>query len=206
MGIEWAQRAYRAAFVREVHRLLFAGYARMIDPHLRAADQEEDISGDLCAEMECVVESEPWAAAYIVHNEKPLNDGVRKGKSRFRIDIEVQQSLHRGRRPVFRWEAKRLGPNNGTDGYLGPDGLGCLADGRYTHGHESAGMLAYVQNRTHWRPLIERGLQKRRQSLGLRDGPATRPPITECPTLDGFMTCHATIEVHHVLLRFFDPD
>lgn len=204
MSAEWAQPLYRAAFVLHVHRLLFAGYDRMIDPHLRALDQEEDITGDLCAEMEVVVQSETWAAAYIVHNEKPLNDGIRKGKNRFRIDIEVQQSLHGGPRPAFRWEAKRLGPGNGTDGYLGPDGLGCLVDGRYTQGQETAGMVAYVQNRTHWRPLIEKGLQKRRHTLHLQDGPAIRPPIVECPALDGFATCHATIAVHHVLLRFFD--
>ena len=194
---------YQAAFVRHAHRLMLAGYKRMADPHLRATAQEEDISGDLCAKMDAITQSEGWAAFYIVRNEAPLNQADRKGKRRFRIDIEIQKCLDQpGPRPIFRWEAKRLGKGNGTDEYLGPSGLGCLTDGRYTAGQSDAGMVAFVQNETRWIPLIEKGLRKRRARLALLSGPEIRPSVGECSELEGFLTRHTNIDVHHVLLKF----
>lgn len=203
MAMRWARSAYQASFVRDAHRLLLAGYARLGDPHLRTRDEEEDISGDLCAEMNGVVEEEEWACRYFVRNEHPLNHTARKGKRRPRIDIEIQQCLYRASvRPTFRWEAKRLGRGNGTDKYLGRDGLSCFTDGRYAPSHRDAGMVGYVQNKSDWASLIARGIERRRLSLQLVDGAAVWPACLSGHT--GFMTRHARMDVHHVLLVFFD--
>lgn len=203
MAIAWARSAYQAVFVRDAHRLLLTAYDRLDEPHLRAADEEEDISGDLCAEMNAIVEQEEWASRYFVRNEHPLNHTERKGKRRPRIDVEIQYCavpFRPGPRPTFRWEAKRLGPNNGTDKYLGDDGLGCFTDARYAPDHQDAGMVGYVQNSTDWQSRIERGLRKRRGRLQLVAGPALRVSVYEAAR--GFMTQHAGIDIHHVLLAF----
>ena len=88
-----------------------------------------------------------WTADLTVHDEVYVEDGIRRGKRRLRIDIEFEQ-VRRGPRPIFRFEAKRLRSAASLRAYLGRDGLGCFLDGRYAKDQDIAGMLGYVQSGT----------------------------------------------------------
>ena len=73
-----------------------------------------------------------------------MHDSRRRGKTRFRLDIEIIQS-QAGTHPGFRFEATRLRDASSRREYPGVDGLGCFLDGRYAADNDVAGMAGYVQ-------------------------------------------------------------
>lgn len=153
---------YRRVFVRRVHEILEGGYRRL--NHSDYATQEEPaITGDLKREMKAYLRDDAaalWADHFFVQEEEPVNDGVRKGKSRKRIDITVEISIPRPG-ASFRFEAKRLARGYSVGKYLGPEGLGCFICGDYARDDEDAGMIGYVQDDSaaRWAVEIEKTLR-----------------------------------------------
>ena len=121
-----------------------------LNPAEFAAAREETITGCLTAAMKSVLRSRTapdWTADLTVHEEVYIEDGIRRGKRRLRIDIEFEQ-VRRGPRPIFQFEAKRLRSTASIRAYLGSGGLGCFLDGRYAKDEDIAGMLGYIQSGT----------------------------------------------------------
>jgi len=140
---------YLPSFVIHTLQLLKLGYDRL-NPAEFATEREETITGCLTAAMKSVLRSRTapeWTADLTVHDEAHLEDGIRRGKRRLRIDIEFEQ-VRRGPRPIFQFEAKRLRSAASVHAYLGPGGLGCFLDGRYAKDQGIAGMLGYTQSGT----------------------------------------------------------
>jgi len=84
---------YLPSFVIHAHQLLKLGYDRL-NPAEFAAAREETISGSLTEAMKSVLRSRTapeWTADLTVHDEVHIEDGVRRGKRRLRIDIEFEQ-------------------------------------------------------------------------------------------------------------------
>jgi len=140
---------YLPSFVIRVHQLLKLGYDSL-NPAEFAAAREETITGRLTAAMKTVLRSRTapdWTADLTVDEEVYVEDGIRRGKRRLRIDIEFEQ-VRRGPRPIFQFEAKRLRSAASLRAYVGRDGLGCFLDGRYAREQDIAGMLGYIQSGT----------------------------------------------------------
>jgi hypothetical protein len=139
---------YCAAFVINVHRLLYVAYARM-NPEQYPSKEEPAISGDLVKAMEEVLNdpaAPDWIPFYSVHDDPPEHDEEREGKRRLRIDVKVVSSERRPRQR-FAFEAKRLGqPSHPVRKYLGEGGLGCFLLGHYARFDDDVGMLGYVQS------------------------------------------------------------
>jgi hypothetical protein len=137
----------RYVFIKRVHQLLELGYRRM-DAKAFAREAEPVITGELARAMNSAIDdnlSPQWVHYFQVQDEQPVNDGIRKGKHRKRIDIGVQSSRPRPR-DHFSFEAKLLGPNNRLRDYLGQDGLQCFLRGDYAASERGAGMLGYIQS------------------------------------------------------------
>jgi hypothetical protein len=135
--------------VIRVHQLLKLGYDSL-NPAEFAAAREETITGGLTAAMKTVLRSRTapdWTADLTVGEEVYVEDGIRRGKRRLRIDIEFEQ-VRRGPRPIFQFEAKRLRSAASLRAYVGRDGLGCFLDGRYAREQDIADMLGYIQSGT----------------------------------------------------------
>jgi hypothetical protein len=140
---------YRTSFVNHSHQVLKMGYDR-VDLASLATSEEETITGRLTKAMQDALEDSnapAWATNFWAVEEVRVNDGDREGKRRLRIDIEMLH-LVRGKKPRFRFEAKRLRDSDSRRDYLGHDGLGCFLDGRYAATDIDAGMLGYVQEGT----------------------------------------------------------
>jgi hypothetical protein len=138
---------YRAAFIRNVHLLLYMGYLRLIPKTLSNAN-EPAISGALCEAIEQVLDdprSDDWVDDFEVHDDPPVHHLNRKGKRRRRVDIKLASRIMRPRLR-FCFEAKRLGKRNGAGKYFGTDGLGRFVDGSYAGDQDVGGMLGYVQS------------------------------------------------------------
>jgi len=136
---------YLPSFVSHAHQLLKLGYDGL-NPAEFATEREETITGSLTAAMKSVLRSRTapeWTADLTVQDEVHVEDGIRRGKRRLRIDIEFEQ-VRRGPRPIFQFEAKRLRSAASLSAYLGSGGLGCFVDGRYAKDQDMAGMLGYI--------------------------------------------------------------
>lgn len=136
----------RRVFVTRVHQLLELGYRRL-DAKTFVMRDEPVITGELARAMNAAIDddhSPRWVQSFQVQDEEPVNDGVRKGKHRKRIDIGVRSSKPRPR-AHFSFEAKRLSHEKSLQSYLGVDGLQCFLKGEYAAGEPDAGMLGYVQ-------------------------------------------------------------
>ena len=81
---------------------------------------------------------------FFVADDPPVNAPKRKGKSRRRIDIEIERG-ERGPRPRLQFEAKRLYSSSSVSEYLGKDGMRLFISGEYASGQINGGMLGYVQ-------------------------------------------------------------
>jgi hypothetical protein len=186
------------------------GYTRL-NPADYVTSREEDFTGCLTAEMKAVLRSRTapdWTADLVVQDEVYVEDDLRRGKRRLRIDIEFER-VRRGPRPIFQFEAKRLRSRASLNAYLGPGGLGCFLDGRYAANQNTAGMLGYVQSGT---------IDERADQLGTRlstpGGPyavlpdGTWQPVAIVAALTTRQTTHRrrkplpAITVLHTLLTF----
>ena len=143
--IDMRQRAV-AQLRKHSHQILAAGYGRMT-PGMYSQWKEPDITGELCkamSEFMASTEAPKWVVHYSLRDDPKLNVAGKQGESRPRIDIEFER-VQRGERPLFRFEAKRLGPNHPVGKYTGSEGLGAFLSGYYPLTHPEAAMLGYVQ-------------------------------------------------------------
>jgi hypothetical protein len=208
----------RLAFVGNVHRLFALGYARLDAPTLSTAD-ENRLTQVLVEALRAATE-DPFAPESVVnfsiHEKQRQNDGKLEGNSRLELDICFERT-GRGTHPIFKVEAKPLGPGHHLGitsaqrkTYLGQDGLGAFISSEYASEHEDAGMLGYVQSKAieEWVDLLQERLGASPgdfsitsdgawQAHGFSDG----PPFT-------YRTRHArakgfaAITIFHTLLDF----
>ena len=140
---------YQRAFRRHCHELLAMGYQRLDHRSFRS-EEEPTITGELVRSMQEAQEAKDapgWATCLAVKDDPPQNVEGRLGKRRRRIDIDIER-YRRGKRPRFRFEAKRLHDSSSLSAYLGTDGLMLFITGSYAPDNEEAGMLGYVQKDT----------------------------------------------------------
>jgi len=200
------QRAL-AQLRKHSHQILAGGYARMT-PAKYSNWKEPDITGDLCKAMTEFMASDTaprWVVQYALRDDPKLNVDGKQGESRPRIDIEFER-VQRGERPLFRFEAKRLGRNHSVSRYLGSEGLGAFLDGHYPLTHPEAGMLGYVQEKDsrHWHDKLAKQFQQtkplERSKTGLE---VDRLAVG----LDTWRSIHETskhpiLTIWHTLLQF----
>jgi hypothetical protein len=146
--------AYRATFLRHVHRLLQLGYESMTPTAFTNAE-EDDITGEICKRMKMLTEEQPterWMSLYSVHDQDPVNDKahsdtgkVRRGKRRPRLDVRL---VSKARMPNAQLctEAKRLYRSDSAQAYLDDQGLGAFVEEYYAEKDDAVGMLGYVQS------------------------------------------------------------
>lgn len=200
--------AYKSALRTHALILVALGYARMT-PGRFAESEEDDITGELTKEMKAVLEDEratDWMQNYSVQEQVRSNVPGKEGKGRPIVDIEFERHK-RGRRPRFRFEAKRLGRNHSAGGYFGDGGLEAFVTGYYDRTHEDAGMLGYVQSldEAKWSRKLSAQSTQRALFLGITDQWSAFVQ-DGCPTYT-FRTRHRDqagrdLEIFHVLLRF----
>src|SRR5437868_618926 len=137
---------FREAFVRKCHRLVGLAYFTLNRASLRAAE-ETVVTGELARTMEELLDRIPPPRGMrnlVVFDDPPQNTSRRRGRKRFRVDIEVR-AIEMGPKPRFRFEAKRLTSKRSVAKYLGKDGLQMYIRGDYAAEQSDAGMLGYVQ-------------------------------------------------------------
>lgn len=147
-----SKREFIDAFIRHAHRILFAGYQRL-DAKGYSKSEEDEITGDLAAEMNVVLSTDPapWLRSFQVHDQHPVTkcgkpgSDRRVGKRRWKIDLKFVANTGSGMHH-FSWEAKRLGPGNAIGKYLGAAGLGCFVNAQYSADCDFGGMLGYAQS------------------------------------------------------------
>ncbi len=202
---------YQGVFVRRVHTLLALGYA-VIRPNKYSHAEEEDITGDLVQAIEDVwnkAYAPLWMDFFSMREDPRVNDGIRKGKRRRKLDIRFDSSETRPR-SRFCIEAKRLGPKHGVSIYLGKEGLQCFLDGHYARGESAVGMLGYIQNNTpvEWAGKIEKAMVRDRAKLKpLRSSPWRKEQVVTALS-HTYRSGHdrpsigQAVEVYHTLLIF----
>ena len=200
------QRAL-AQLRKHSHQMLAGGYARMT-PAKYFDWKEPDITGELCKAMAEFMASDAaphWVVQYALRDDPKLNVDGKQGESRPRIDIEFER-VQRGERPLFRFEAKRLGPNHPVSKYIGSEGLGAFLSGYYPLTHPEAAMLGYVQERDvrHWHDKL---ITEFRQTKPLE---LNKPGLEADRLVAGLNTWrsvhktseHPTLTIWHTLLQF----
>ncbi len=207
-----AAAAYKRSFIREVHQLLAAGYARLTASTL-ARKEETSITGLLVETMREAINGPvrlAWAWRYAVHDDRPLSTPSTEGRDRARIDIEVERTMP-GPHPRFQFEAKRLYRGDSVAEYVGPKGLGAFLDNTYAASCGVAGMLGYVQNasESQWAAKIEAKLDEDRTAHRIATGISVWKQIQPYTgaTLLSYRSTHArsqsALDVFHTLLRCF---
>lgn len=202
---------YQRAFRRRCHELLAMGYRRLDSQSLQSAE-EPAITGELVRSMQDAMEAydaPPWSVHFALRDDPPQNTEGRSGKSRRRIDIEIERCT-RGKRPRFRFEAKRLRNAASLKAYLGQDGLLLFVSGSYADDDEEAGMLGYVQKETTdgWSRRVQQGLVDSSRECQLRT--CESPRLADLAGLigDRHESCHdrpsvgRPITVFHTFLEF----
>ena len=139
----------RLAFIGNVHRLFALGYARLDAPTHSAAN--ENRLTQVLVEALRAATQDPTAPDAVVnfsiHEKQKQNDGELEGNYRLELDICFERT-GRGPHPIFKVEAKPLGPSHPVGTYLGPKGLGAFISSEYASEQGDAGMLGYVQSNT----------------------------------------------------------
>ena len=205
---------YREGFVRDVHRLIARGYARLT-PSQYAKTVEEELTEHLAVAIDdeiMAANSPGWMHRYHVADDVHVRHAKRKGKKRPLVDIEIVDVKSRPR-PRFHFEAKRLGKKNGVGKYVGQSGLGCILSGEYARDSNVAGMLGYVQAGTSadWAPKIEKKLHGNRNKYQMVAGTTweLNSPTTELAEV--YRTQHLRpsvarpVVVYHTLLLCCSP-
>jgi hypothetical protein len=171
--------------------------------------EEPAITGFLVQEIRCFLESAgapTWAAKFTVHDDPPINRPGTAGKTRPRVDFEIER-IQFGPRPRFQFEAKRLYDKNSVSEYIGERGLGCFLSGRYAAGHADAGMLGYVQAQTvrDWVAKIQKRMEYARRELYLGEQQEVWQTRADPSFEDSFSSLHnrpgKPIRIHHTFLR-----
>lgn len=203
---------YWRIFVRQAHELIGMGYERMTPSQWKLAN-EPQITGELVKKIDEALDdpaSPSWCSSCSVHEEPPVNDGIKKGKCRLEPDLRIDYSECRPRLRLS-YEAKRLGPNHRVSAYLGKDGLGCFVNGQYAADQPAAAMLGYVQcdSESEWEARISASMSESDKQKKLRvRGPAglTRNPLV-LSLSHTFVSQHGRgktkedVVIYHSLLR-----
>lgn len=204
--IDIRQRAL-AQLRKHSHKILAAGYGRMT-PTRYSQWKEPDITGELCKAMSdfmASTEAPKWIVHYSLRDDPKLNVLGKQGESRPRIDIEFER-VQRGKRPLFRFEAKRLGPSHPVSKYIGSEGLGAFLSGYYPLTHPEAAMLGYVQadDIPSWH---EKLATEFRRSATRRPHTSELQPVSLAKGLSSWRSDHRTdlgndLTIWHSLLQF----
>lgn len=203
---------YRAAFIRNCHTLIARGYSGLSPRSFQDA-QETEITGELVRSMKDVLQrpdSPAWMDRFFVADDPPVNAPKRKGKSRRRIDIEIERGEH-GPRPRLQFEAKRLYSSNSVSEYLGADGMGLFISGEYAAGHIDSGMLGYVQEdaSANWVAKIAEKMNEDAKEYCVAVG----GEFVSFPIVAGLDSTHRSVHrrlknlepitIYHTFLKFF---
>jgi hypothetical protein len=203
------QDVYRSAFVHNCLALLVHARLQLAGTPL-ASEEEPAITGLLVQRAKEIIESDDaaqWMEQLEVLDDPPQNDRPdRRGKRRPRIDIEFVE-VHRGPRPRFHIEAKRLYRSDSVGEYVGTGGLGMFLDGAYASAWPSAGMLGYVQNRNcaEWLGEVGDRLANGMDKFRLcQHEPTFSSPDWPTAGLENVKTsCHTRTDEHLGSLRLF---
>lgn len=203
---------YRAAFIRNCHTLLARGYSELSPSSFQAA-QETEITGELVRSMKDVLQkadSPAWMDRFSVADDPPVNAPKRKGKSRRRIDIEIERSEH-GPRPRLQFEAKRLYSSNSVSEYLGAEGMRLFVSGEYGAEQLEGGMLGYIQegDSAGWAVKIAEKMNTGARKCHIGAG----GKFASCTIIAELDSTHRSVHrrlkqlqpitIYHTLLRFF---
>ncbi len=202
---------YRRSLIERAHQLIAIGYERLNPAESRTA-AEPEITGILVAAIREVFDdpaSAEWVDHFDVHDDPPVDDGLRRGKHRSRLDIKFVSAKHRPRQ-AFSFEAKRLDQRHSSGAYLGAEGLGCFLSGKYARDEEDAGMLGYVQSdgRSDWAARIGQKLEEEPQRYAvLAGGSWHRHHLADGPdhcyrSRHSRRSLKQPIDVYHTLLSF----
>lgn len=196
MGKSGNYKLYNTAFVRNCHTLIAEGYSQLSPSSLHRA-QETEITGELVRSMKVVLQrpdSPAWMDRFFLADDPPINAPKRKGKSRRRIDIEIERGEH-GPRPRLQFEAKRLYSSSSLSEYLGEDGMRLFITGEYASGQIHGGMLGYVQegNSANWATKIREKMQRNIRKYHV----SKSGTFTSFPIVAGLDLTHRSI--HHRL-------
>jgi hypothetical protein len=204
--------AYLERFVKDVHRLILAGYGR-IEPLGHRDTDERVITQMLVREINAVIGAEgapKWMERYHATPDRPMDVPGREGPRAPRADIEV--ILCKGVRPRFHFECKRLGHGNSVKKYLGKDGLGCFLREEYARGCGEGGMLGYVQSEgcASWAGKIESSLLADRNGYRLVANSKWEsypivPEIPQCYRTQHSRPTMGSISIYHSLLLSYQP-
>ena len=151
--------SYADSFLEDVHRLLHSGHQRARS-RIHAGCKEDDITGFLTEALEVEVKNPAYFGHYEVHEQKPVHNTNRIGRSRQRIDLVFEAKDPRQKRE-FCCEAKRLKTSTNTVAdYIGAEGMGCFVNCEYATDQPLGAMIGYVQNSTmaHWHGELVRSL------------------------------------------------
>src|SRR4051812_46462360 len=122
-GASANRKPYRASFIRDAHRLIARGYARM-QPAQHSSTVEEDITDLLVRAINDAIaapKSDTWMHRYDVVDDVHVAHPTRRGKRRPRVDVQITHTRARPW-PRLHFEAKRLGPGNAVGKYAGRKG------------------------------------------------------------------------------------
>ena len=210
-GSSTNRSSYRVGFLRDAHRLIARGYARMTPVNF-SNTVEEDITDLLVREINAAIAapgSDAWMKRYDVVDDLHVPHPTRRGKRRPRVDVQISYTK------IFPWprlhfEAKRLGPGNAVGKYTGRKGLGCILAGDYARTHDEAGMLGYVQsdNCAVWAKKIETKLHSNPVAYEMVAGTNWRSKAVTSEISTVYITNHTRIAVgrpvavYHTLLIF----
>lgn len=151
-----------------------------------------------------------WADHFAVHDDPAVNDGIRLGKDRNRIDIRVDSATPRPG-TSFSFEAKRLASGFPVSKYLGREGLGCFLSGEYARDDDDAGMIGYVQENDTavWTAAIQDAIEADSDSYEVTDVGALQTHRFPGGPLECFASVHTRkavgrpIMIYHSLLLFW---
>jgi hypothetical protein len=212
MGTSANYVLYSAAFIRNCHTLIARGYSELSPRSLQNA-QETEITGELVRSMKNVLQrhdSPVWMDRFSVADDPPVNAPKRKGKSRRRIDIEIERCEH-GPRPRLQFEAKRLCSSSSVSQYLGAEGMLLFISAEYAAGHAVSGMLGYVQEDTaaNWVAKIAKKMNGAIKQYRVTAG----GEFTSFPIAAGLASTHRSVHrrlkklepitIYHTFLEFF---
>jgi hypothetical protein len=191
------------------------GYAKLKPSDFAGCNEETVISGALCGAVRQAMQAADapaWIVRYALPNEdNPLETPGRQGKSRLRLDLEIER-VCRGQRPLFRFEAKRLkGTGHPASVYLGEAGMGAFLSGEYRLTHPECGMIGYVQSDSEsiWASKISKALAAPGNKFRVSQDGEWAERRLAADLKFTFRTRHEAdgisphITIFHVLLRFF---
>ncbi len=204
---------YRAAFYRDVLRLISSGHKKLIKSDADYSNEEEpNITGEI---VRCTNEyidsslSSDSDSLYSITEDPPENTGGRLGKSRKKSDIICMRT---GRKPrtYIKFEAKRLKkPGFPASKYVGDAGMGEFISGNYAPESGIVGMLGYVQSddNDYWAEQISDEIDKKKAKVHLVKGgrwqKANIKTINDCyTTKHNRPSLKREILVYHLLLKF----